>query len=706
MTIPSQDRPAESVPWRRSFRGVDRAAVGVGALALVLGIGFVVVDLVYNSGKLMAPIDDVYIHLQYGSQIGRGHFLQWNTGDPISTGASSLLYVLILGAAYAVGFQGHWLQPFAVGFGIVCFAVASMGVCLLGRRLVSRTVGLWAGVLVAVSGPVLWGATSGMEVGLASMLFVLSVLLFVRETDFGRFRWTPVVAALLALTRIEGLIFDVALCAAMLWIVAGPVRRREITVGVGLRRAAWTLLPLAFGAAELLFFKLATGTFSANGIQAKSIFQVNPVTYPTEAVEQTIANLRNLVELFGGLSNRDFAMPGAIFFFALGLAYLAGAAPRRRPLAMALGLGFVVVFTATATLTSSQVHHFRYLQPLLPLFLLLVVIGVHAVTRVVPHQRARRTALHGVLAIALLFSLIMLPVWATRTGRESATIRDTDVSVGNWVRGNLPPNAIVAVKDVGAVTYFGGHRVIDMIGLTTDNFAPASNNGPGSLYEALRHLPPNQRPDYVVSYDTGPGPSMADLRAAGVLGAGSLATFYVTSPATDNSLAVPFRTIEAYRADWTLAGTGDQQQVPGQLRDYVNVGDLTSEQAHGYQTEAANVGFQPDTTVRRVGQVVDSGRQIMGGERFTATNLEPGRPLTITSRADQTGGVPQMTVLVNGRPIGLWSRDRVTGGWGVYRFTIPGNVITGPTARIELAPPRPLLNPYPWYLSFGYWLSQ
>src|SRR5690606_38698627 len=94
----------------------DRAAWLVGALALVLGGVFVVVDLAYNEGKLIAPIDDVYIHLQYAAQLGSGHPFEYNTGDPVSTGASSLLYAFVLAAAHAVGFTGTALLAFAVAF--------------------------------------------------------------------------------------------------------------------------------------------------------------------------------------------------------------------------------------------------------------------------------------------------------------------------------------------------------------------------------------------------------------------------------------------------------------------------------------------------------------------------------------------------------------------------------------------------------------
>ncbi|HVV13595.1 hypothetical protein [Amycolatopsis sp.] len=677
----------------------------VGGVALVLGALFIVVDLSYNQGKLIAPLDDVYIHLQYGRQIGLGEFFRFETGDPVSSGASSVLYALVLGAAYAIGIQGSWFLAFAMAFGVLCFALSAALTYRLGAVLVARSVGLWTGLLLAVSGELLWGATSGMEVGLATLLVVSTLLAMVREAPSGRFRFTPVLAVLLALVRPEGLIFAIVLMLASWWTLW--THRRGTGVPRSLLRWAWTLLPVLAGVAQLVFYRIATGTASANGIQAKSLLRDRPLFYLGDFTDRAISNLRTVGDIFLGFNDQDFAFPGAVLFCCVGVIYLVFVRRAWRTVFGAMAVGLVAVTLSIATLNTALTHYLRYNQPFLPVFLLFAVAGVYGLTRVVPHN-ARRFALHGGLAVALVFSLAALPTWAVRFGRDSSSIRDSDVSVALWLTTNVPANATVAVKDVGAVAYFSEHHVVDLIGLGTNGFAEAANNGAGSLYEKLRHLPAAQRPAYVVGYDTVPGPSLEQLRQAGVLEDEPVQEFKAqTPPDVYGRLIIPFRELDVYKADWSLADSGDEQAVPGQLRDYVNVGDLDSEQAHSYVPKMAQVGMQPFSVLDRIGRTVDSGRNILGGEEFTARNLVPGKGLTITSRTEMDKVVPDMQVLVDGKPAGTWVRTPVKGAaWATYTYTIPGNLITGSSARIQIQPPRPLLNPYPVYTSFGYWLSQ
>ncbi|WP_048876866.1 DEAD/DEAH box helicase family protein [Saccharomonospora saliphila] len=695
---------------RAALAGRDPVAWGAGALSLLLGVVFVVVDLAYNQGHLIAPIDDAYIHLQYGTQLGSGHPFEYNTGDPISTGASSLLYAFVLGAAHAVGFGGHWLLWFAVVFGVVCVALAAGLTVRLGTLLVGRAVGAWAGVLTAVSGPLLWGAVSGMEVGLTAALVVGAVLAFVRERASGRFVVTPLVGVALALVRPEGLVFALMLCGAMAWtLIAGRRARGRAGEHTG-GRARWvslSMLPLAAGVAQYVFYALATGTVRANGVQSKSHLYDQPVFYLGEFVDRTVANVRGVLDRFGGLNDTDFAFPGALVLCVAGLAYLFATRPRWRVLVTAVALGFGAVVASASTLSTALIHELRYFQPFVPLFLLFAVCGVYGVTRLVPRPRPRRYALHAALLVALLLTTVATPTWAVRLGRQAATIRDTDVSVAAWIDRNLPRDAIVAVKDVGAIAYFGHRRVIDTVGLATNGLAEASNNGPGSLYEALRGLPPEQRPTHFAVYEPPPGASMRPFADAGLFGQRPLEVFPVRAPASlDGRRIVPFSDMRVHRADWSLAGSGERAPVPGEVRDYLNTGDLDSEQRHDYAVRMQQEGLQPHTTLRRHDDVIDSGRIVVGGESFTAHDLVPGRETTLATRVLAPGSNHEVRVRVDGRDAGVWTLPPGADRWSTARFTIPGDLVTSANPTIELEPVRPLLSPYPEYTSFGYWLLQ
>jgi hypothetical protein len=724
LDYPLTQRCADTGHRRRPGAQASVVMVGatLGALSLLISGLFVVVSLRYNQGRLIGPLDDVYIHLQYGKQIGSGQFFRYNTGDPISTGASSLLYALVLGAAWMCGAYGPQLLWFAVELGSICLATTTVLAFAVGRRLAGQAAGVWAGLLVASCGPLVWGATSGMEVGLAAVGMTGLVYAFIREQPRRRYLLTPLIAVPTALVRPEALVFACAFCAAIWISVIAGKWRRQLSTAVMVRGLAVSLTPVLAGAAQLVFYQVVTGTTAANGVQSKSL--LNPDTWwPTEFADQAATNLRGYLAILSGLSNQDFTFPGALALAVLGLFGLAFGQPRRRLLAMAWGLGLLSAFCAIATLRTAPWQNVRYLQPFLALFVLLVVLGVHALARLATAD-TRRMLLHAGLCLALLFSSAMLPTWAVRLGEEAATIRDGPVSIAHWLRTNIPPGDSIGVNDVGATAYFSGHRIVDLMGLTTNGMAAPTNSGPGSMYEALRHLPVAQRPTYFSIYDTWPGPPMHDLAKAGVLGT-PLMTFRLDTPnrpefglltvcESDHSCAQ----VSVYRADWSLASTGDEPHIrlPGPLRDYLNVGDLANEHDHLYAVDNAQIGLEPKTLLRSVAypdghKVPDSGRHIVGGESFTVSHLTPDRALQITARTQPAHDTPtesrQLQVTVDNHPAGTWTLPPTDPlGWHESTFTIPANLLTTSTARIQLRPADPLLAPFPDYLSFGYWISQ
>jgi hypothetical protein len=242
--------------------------------------------------------------------------------------------------------------------------------------------------------------------------------------------------------------------------------------------------------------------------------------------------------------------------------------------------------------------------------------------------------------------------------------------------------------------------------LATNDLARPHNNGIGAIYEALRRLPADKRPDHYAIYEAF-GKFVTDMRNAGLLQTPELLTSDAQSPTYPvEGRVTPYDRVFVFKADWTLSGSGDEIRTQGTVRDYVNVGDLVSEDEHGYKPRMAHVGVQPWSLLKRVGTVLDSGREIVGGEEFTARNLVPNQSVTLTSRAEIAGGETTSLVVVNGKAAGTWTRTSAGSDWNESAFTIPADLVTGSVRDIQVVPARALLGPYPDYNSFGYWLSQ
>lgn len=697
------------LPKLRRLRGPVFEACLVAATAAALSAVFVAVNLYYNHGALTAPLDDTYIHLQYAREIASGSFMRYFPGDPVSTGASSLLYPLILAVVYLVGVVGDGLFVFAVAFGIVCLAGSAVCVYLLGRRLATARLGLAAGLLTASSGPLLWAATSGMEVLLLGLLVVATLLCFSTELAQARFRLTPALATLTALARPEGLLFAVVISAAVIWTSAAAGRVRETGLKRRLALVCYALAPLLAAAGQALFYLLATGKPSATSLQAKSLLHV-PLLYPPEFVSQTFTNLHAILGTFGGLSSVEYLFPGGLAVSALGACYLALARPALRPIGLSALVTGVVSIGAVSTLTTATWQHFRYLLAFVPLFLLFAVVGIYALRSALP--RYGRLFTQVAVGLAAVSGLVSLPIWQARAGQESASIREGDVSAAYWIRDHVAPGVTVAVDDAGAIAYFSGHRTVDMAGLTNTLAEPA-RAGPGSLWEALEQMDPSRRPALFAIYNHWPVP-MDQLKDAGFFNPSPLAEFDLegTKHLTGCEGADVCQKVDIYQADWKLAHSGDlaQTQPPRALRDSIDVADLASERDHAYQVHEARTGLEPQTELRISSgsdgtRAADAGRRIVGGESFTLHNLVPGRPLVLAGRFQGLGQFEQLELSVNETDVGTWSMGANPAGWQELRYQVPPQLVK-PSSQIRLRPASGVYGPFPDYWSFHYWAFQ
>jgi hypothetical protein len=319
------------------------------------------------------------------------------------------------------------------------------------------------------------------------------------------------------------------------------------------------------------------------------------------------------------------------------------------------------------------------------------------------HLRARRGAwLPGALAgFALLVSLLGLPGWAAITGGASLQVKEQQVSVGYWIRENLPPGARVGINDAGAIRYYGEHPTVDLIGLTTNGLALPSRHGPGSLYEALEKMPEEQRPDYFAVYPNW----FSSFSASGLFGE-EIATFSLSSRPEVAGI-VGGSEVDVFRADWGLARSGDTFRGEGTVRDTLDVADLGSERKHDYEMRMPLIGLEPDNVLTREhypdGEVVlDGGRGLPGGEEFTITGLSRNRPVEMVMRT--TSAPFALQVHADSKLVGEWNFQPSGSGWQETTFTIPEESVRSGSLRVRLSPPEDA--PLEGHTAYHYWFVQ
>src|SRR5688572_9494737 len=147
-----------------------RATLLLLAVAVVVALGFVASMLAATRAQFVPQVSDLYLACQYARAMAEGHPFQYNPGEAASTGATSLLHTAWLAAAHFAGIRGEALVAFAILSGAGFFVLTVVLAARIGGRLGGARVGVLAGALVALNGPLAWGFMYGADVALFMLL--------------------------------------------------------------------------------------------------------------------------------------------------------------------------------------------------------------------------------------------------------------------------------------------------------------------------------------------------------------------------------------------------------------------------------------------------------------------------------------------------------------------------------------------------------
>jgi hypothetical protein len=691
-----------------------KTGLGLGLIVLVVAALYCWTLLSASEGRPIAPLDDTYIHFQYARQIARGHPWQYNDGDPRSTGATSPLYPFVLAAGYVLGFTGERLAWFALALGILSLALSTWLIYRITRSLLEgvsqrdtalvRWTPTGAAVLFVLTGAIQWAFMSGMESGLFT-LFVLAALdAVVASPEAAPAHRAAFWVAMAALTRPEGLVL-----AGVLWLVTvgQSLSRHQAGHGPGRFRSlfqeVWPIsLAVLIGASSFLINLALTGSPIATGAQAKSWLGNVPFR-PGDILGSILGGYRIVMERFtiGPLASRPwFLTPGVLLLAIAG--WLALLRQRKwSQLALTLGWFFLGVL-ATASLITVTWQVGRYQVPFLAVLAPLAALGLVTCTSGLP-KRWRGPIVVG-LASALLAGTLISTLQARSLYQRSAyTVKGQHLAIADWIRHNLPAKTLVGVHDTGAIRYVGQRPTYDMIGLTTQGAATAWRHGAGAIFERLERSP--VRPDYFATY-----PDVISLPYLVATDLFAAELFRVEVPDFAIASAGPVQAV--YRADWSLAGSGDHSYQADTLRrtqglelaDHLDLADLEDEAAHelyfwegtirpGFPTEVQQYRYRTDPAL----EVLDGGRLVNGGLAFRVA-AQPGQPLLLVARLHpmQAGAV---RVSVDAHDLGLWRYPALPGEWLETAFYVPAAVVTrdNPEIRFEVDTTNPAFRHFALY---------
>ncbi len=419
--------------------------------ALAASLYFIFATRAAN-GAFGFPLDDAWIHLSFGRTFATtGRFADF-AGGPLTSGSTSPLFTLLETVAW---FFTHREYLIGYGLGIAGFLLAVGAIFGLLRR--EHPAELWPatlGALALATEPKIVGiAVSGMETTTAIALLLFAAI----EVRRRRWKTVGVAAGLLLWTRPDTLIFSACLALHLLYeaVVDKPADRAKVP------QALLTFAPLAVG--YLAFNWALSGTPFPNSLFAKLEYY-------------RFGNHRFGADLWSFLTAGG--MTPAMILFVVSLSGTVQALARRRSAPHLYAHLFVIAFVAAYAWKLPFLYQDgRYLIPIIPFVIVAMIDGlvrIGGAARGLARDAGRAGSIGKALPLAVP---IVAGLWMVGldVARASAGQRDfadrarhigeVQVATARWCRDHLPASAIVATHDIGALGFYSGRPIVDVVGL-------------------------------------------------------------------------------------------------------------------------------------------------------------------------------------------------------------------------------------------------
>ncbi len=391
------------------------------------------------------PLDDAWIHQTYARNLAVRQEWAFLPDQPSAGSTSPLWTLLLAGGFFLPGPPYFW--TYLLG------AVLLVGLGHLVEAIIRAQVpsysatSPWIGVFCILEWRLSWLALSGME----TLLHIFLVTLVLGMLVMGSRKYF-LLGSLIGLSiwvRPDGVTLLVPVAIYILLV--------EKTAALQLR----ALLVCSLGSA-LLMIPYLWFNFALSGLLMPNTFYAKQQEYAIWQAVPLAQRLSSGVVVF-------VAGPSLVLLWGFVQKVLAEIRMRRWVFALiaAWVVGYIVLYISRLP----AYQHGRYLMPALGIF---IVVGLIGILESLAAAQSRWQQFHRRLVLTMLvaLTLVFTGFGAFTYGQNVAFIENEMVDTAKWVARNLPPTALVAAHDIGALGYFGERRILDLAGLISPEVIP------------------------------------------------------------------------------------------------------------------------------------------------------------------------------------------------------------------------------------------
>jgi hypothetical protein len=446
-----------------NWRVDPRIIIAVGALIAVL-FYLLVSALIFRIGF---PLDDTWIHLTYARNLAEHGEWAFRLGVR-SSGSTSPLWTFLLSIGFLLKLAPYIWTYF---LGWVLLTLLGIHAENIARSLMDsyKPRVPWAGLFFVFAWHLTWSAVSGMETLLHG--YIIFVVLSLLISGSRRYLALGLIAGVSIWVRPDGL------------TLLGPLLFTAFLVEKDFKSRSEALLKILIGFGALfvpylLFNLVLSGNPMPNTFYAKQaeyqaywlslpfLDRVIGYVWPLIASPFLVLLPGAVLWIINAVRAHNWAAIGSIIWF----------------------LGYIVIYF----MRMPPYQHGRYIIPAFPIMYLWGILGM---IEFVLSPKANRRVVFAWQVLLGTMCVIFSYIGARQNAYDVYWIESEMVQAAKWVQQNIPPNALLAVHDIGALGYYVPNPIIDMAGLITPDVVPFIRNS-AKLTEYLN----SRSADYLIVF--------------------------------------------------------------------------------------------------------------------------------------------------------------------------------------------------------------